>query len=279
MVFKRTPEEVVALSPYFQGNLFTRESLSVEFDTTAEFMREVLPSCFELGRTPTIYADICRWQSACVGEFSTAILWAQCRHGEFEGLFDLFVLFDGDYTRASYLREIWGEAAKTGTVSLFEDGQHAHALGTRNGVDLIEIEADLGQDQGPTVAEGHWFFLKLFPASLGPGLEYDPVLFRGDYHEELAPYRDGTAKLILRASVHDRLEEIPVISVGKAVRSTAVAAYDVRARFVIDGGSEYVGYCYGRNWDDLREYPVPARWRNPDKRPGWAEKLAAARQP
>ena len=46
MGFVKTPEEVKEIQALLSKGRFTVESVSIEFETTFEFLRKVLPPCF-----------------------------------------------------------------------------------------------------------------------------------------------------------------------------------------------------------------------------------------
>ncbi|WP_373562285.1 acetoacetate decarboxylase family protein [Pseudomonas prosekii] len=83
------------------------KAVSIEFETTFEFLRSVLPPCFDLPETPTTIASISRWQSELCGEFDCGIISLKCRYKELEGTTMLVLIMSGDMP-VTIGREMWG---------------------------------------------------------------------------------------------------------------------------------------------------------------------------
>ncbi len=270
-VFKRTPEECAELCDLMnRGYGFTRDTLSIEFETTREFMEENLPPCFKPLPQPTLGVEIARWQSAACGDFEGAMVWAYVSCEGVEGAVDLFAIFpplDGISDQAvTYAREIWGEAAYSGHAGLFEHEGYAHGWGGRTGVNLMEIEAEFGDDLGPREIDSTSFTLKAFPTPLGEGLEWNPLVFETRVHDSYSYWREGTGQLTLRSGLFDRLGDIPIVSTGTVVRACGTSIWNFSARHEYENRDDFVPYVYGRGWDDLAKLFVPQMWRDKSKR-------------
>ncbi len=198
--------------------------MMVQIDTSPEFVREVLPPCFSPASSPTLIAEFSRWQRYSVGDFMEAGLWIMCKWEGVEGMLDLLLLFDGAEVVTSYGREIWGEAAKMGRAGLYEDGKYSHGWSNRCGVDIMEIEAELGAEQGPREIKSHAFIFKAVLSGDRVGLEWDPIVFQTDWVDTPSSYREGTAQLTFRSNGHDLLDQIPVVSWDRPPASVVPAS-------------------------------------------------------
>ena len=168
MSFVKTKEELQEIQRILSEGRCTIEAVSIEFETTFEFLRSVLPPCFDLPETPTAIASISRWQSELCGEFDCGIISLKCRYKELEGTTMLVLIVSGDMP-VTIGREMWGEAKKTGIAQVYMDGHEAYGFCERNGARLIEIEAEFGDDLGPSSSESYDFEIKAVPHSTGFG--------------------------------------------------------------------------------------------------------------
>ncbi len=73
-------------------------------------------------------------------------------------------------------REVWGEVKKAGTIGYFPTNASVFAYGERQGMRLVEIEAQLTGEAEVTPSGGRAFEIKAYPAADGVGLQYDPLL-------------------------------------------------------------------------------------------------------
>lgn len=260
MSFIRTAQEIAEIEELFAKGLFTVEGLSIEFTTTREFMRKVLPPCFELADEPLAYANVSRWQSALCGEFDCGVIFLTCRYKEHVGTTMLALYVSGDMP-VTIGREMWGEGKKTGTAQLYVDGHQAYGYTERNGVRLIEIEADLGPDLGPLKRQSLDFELKAQPHTTGRGFQNDVVLTCIQVDETLRRTREGTGTLKLSGTPFDPLDTIPVVSVGKAYYVEGASCSTVPWFHEFADRDVYKPYIYGQKYDDFRLFAQAKRFR------------------
>ncbi|MGP8473715.1 acetoacetate decarboxylase family protein [Burkholderia sp. PR2] len=260
MGFVKTPDEVKEIEQLLSDGRFTTEGITVEFETTREFMRSVLAPCFELPDEPIAYANVSRWQSAMCGEFDCAIVFLRCRYKEYEGTTMLYILVSGDMP-VSIGREMWGEPKKTGLAQLYVDGHQMYGYGERNGVRLIEVDGEFGPDLGPVEMEGLDFELKATPHVTGCGLQDDVVLTCMKNREAYRVRREGKASLKFNGNELDPLHTIPVVKVGKAYYSQGESSWTVPWFDVLSDRAAYVPYIYGQKYDDFRFFPTARRFR------------------
>lgn len=260
MGFVKTPEEVDKFHAVFSSARYLTERLTVDFETTPEFARHVLPPCFDVPSVPSGIVRISRSQSDAWGSFEFAAISLSAIYGSMTGAWGItgFITTDAPLI---YGREVWGEPKKYGRIRLFNEGPGVSALVTRNHVDLIEIQAEFDRDIGPHEAESNAFQLKGFPSAEGKGLEYDPVLVVMHGKEKVMSAREGTARMTLRGSIHDPMDEIPVVRIrgAKHVISHARTRGEVVETF--QDRDMYIPYIYGRMFDHFFELPRPAPYR------------------
>lgn len=264
MSFVKTAQEVSEIEDLLTKGEFTAESLTVGFETTHEFIREVLPPCFGLSESSTAYANISRWQSNICGEFNCGIIQLPCTYKGIAGLTMLTLFVSGD-SPVTIGRELWGEGKKTGTAELYIDRGDAYGYAERNGVRLIEISATLGPNEGPYASKDTIDFeLKAQPHTTGRGFQTDVVLTGLRILEDYEVVRTGPATLNLAGTQFDPLDTIPVLSVGKATYAVGEASTIVDFFDVLSDGHDYRPYIYGQKYDDFRLFPKAARFRKRD---------------
>ena len=260
MSFVKTKEELQEIQRILSEGRCTIEAVSIEFETTFEFLRSVLPPCFDLPETPTAIASISRWQSELCGEFDCGIISLKCRYKELEGTTMLVLIVSGDMP-VTIGREMWGEAKKTGIAQVYMDGHEAYGFCERNGVRLIEIEARFGDDLGPSSSESYDFEIKAVPHSTGFGLQHDPILNCMKNQENLRVKREGKGTLKLNGTALDPLHTIPVMSVGTAYYTEGESSWTVPRLDVLPDRDAYLPFVYGQKFDDFRLFRKPARFQ------------------
>ena len=252
MGFVRTNEEVARIQQTLSNPRFVgAEMLSVDFLTTPEFVQSVLPPGLEPADEPRVRAMIGRWRSNCVADFDGGAIYVAARHGELEGDYVLAMYMDRDQPMI-FGRELFGEPKKQAVSRLQRRGQHMAGWVMRDGVRLIEIEADLAEEAGPDHVEGLNFNYKATPSCDGIGLEDDAVLTVATFACDLTLVRTGTGTLTLQSTVHDPLGEIEIVSVTGAsyIEGDLITSCRAAARIPAD---DFLPYALGRmdDWSVL----------------------------
>jgi acetoacetate decarboxylase len=207
MGFVKSAEEISriehALSfPRFVGG----QMLSVEFLTDESVIAEVLPPPLEPAETPAVRAMVGRWQSNCVGDFFGGAIYVAAKHDGIDGEYVLAMYMDNDIPTI-YGRDLFGEPKKLATSNLVRRGDAFRGYVDRGGVRLIELNAEMSEDTGGFDAVGY----------NGNGLEEDAILTLAKFDLHATAALEGAGSVVLRGSVHDPLDEIPVTSVSKAI--------------------------------------------------------------
>jgi acetoacetate decarboxylase len=216
MGFVKSSEEIAriehALSfPRFVGG----QMLSVEFSTDESVIAEVLPPPLEAAEAPNVRAMVGRWQSNCVGDFYGGSIYVAARHEGIDGEYVLAMYMDNDVPTI-YGRDLFGEPKKIADSNLVRRGDAFRGYIDRGGVRIVDLQAELTTDTGAFDAEGYNFNFKARPAADGQGLEEDAILTRAKFDVHATASLEGAGSVVLRGTVHDPLDEIPVRSVIKA---------------------------------------------------------------
>jgi acetoacetate decarboxylase len=217
MGFVKTPEEITRIEHALSHPRFVNgEMLSVDFLTDPDVVAHVLPPPLEPGATPRVTAKVGRWQSNCVGDFAGGAIYVAARHDGVDGDYVLAMYMDNDIPTI-YGRDLFGEPKKLADSQLYRHGDVFTGHVDRGGVRLIELAAQLPTDLGSFQAEGINYNFKARPAAHGIGLQEDAILTKATFDTRVARAWEGTGSVTLRGTVHDPLDELPILSVERAV--------------------------------------------------------------
>lgn len=258
--YVKSGEEVANIRKRLAAGRFIIDSLDIEFETTREFIRSVLPPCLEPGDAPTGIIGVSKQESEICGTFNCAVIFLSARCEDVEGLYSLLMLVDQELP-ITLGREMWGEAKKMGTADLLYDGRYMYGYADRKGTRLIEVEAELGPDLGPADTAFTSLELKAQLDSSGHGLQYDPILFALDVNASSTNVRKGPATVKLAGSKWDPIDSMPIISTGQATHSVGECYGRPGREFPQSDRDAYVPYILGRYYDDPTLFRVPQRHR------------------
>jgi acetoacetate decarboxylase len=217
MGFVKSAEEITRLEHALSHPRFTGgQMLSVEFLTDESVIAEVLPPPLEPADAPQVRAMVGRWQSNCVGDFFGGSIYVSCTHDGVEGEYVLAMYMDNDIPMI-YGRDLFGEPKRLASSQLVRRGDTFRGWIDRGGVRIVELHGELDKDTGPVDGEGYNYNFKARPAADGIGLEEDAILTRAHFDVHATATREGAGSVVLRGTVHDPLDELPVHSV---IRST-----------------------------------------------------------
>ena len=211
MGFRRSPAEMAAIQQTLAEVEFVGgESLSVDFLTRPEIVRAVLPAELDPGERPRITVQVSRWRSNCVGDFDASSVYVSARHGDVDGDYVLTMFMDSDVPML-FGRDLFGEPKKIGRSTLYRNDGHMSGVLERGGTRLIEIEADLAEDSGPTSVVGRNFNVKYDLAPDGTRLLGAPTLTMATFDQTVTVRRRAEASVTLRSTVHDPLGELEIV--------------------------------------------------------------------
>jgi acetoacetate decarboxylase len=213
MGFVKQPEEIARIEHALSHPRFVNgEMLTVDFLTDPEVIAHILPPPLEPADTPRITAMVGRWQSNCVGDFFGGAIYVSARHDGVDGDYVLAMYMDNDVPTI-YGRDLFGEPKKLADSALHRHGDVFTGHVDRGGVRLIELNAQLPTDLGAFDVESYNFNFKARPSADGIGLQEDAILTRATFQTHIVSAQDGAGSVVLRGSVHDPLDELPVVSV------------------------------------------------------------------
>ncbi|KAA0084553.1 hypothetical protein CIW52_11170 [Mycolicibacterium sp. P9-64] len=245
----------------------TRHTISyVNYATTSEFARSVLPPCLEPAEQPTItisfmaFFEVIGGIANREGRDRAALISINARRGQREGVYYLTVL-ETEEVNIVTGRELWGMPKKLGTIDFFDDGRSLFAFGERRGHRLIELEADLGLETHSDEIESELYFeLRGYFDSTG-----------GVTNTQLLTFENRTAinrsreltnpKVTLKGSPFDSGPD--TIPLGDFTGGAAVGgetSYEILDTADLDDdGNDYAPYLLGRLYDDWPDLRAPGR--------------------
>lgn len=249
MGYVKTPEEVARLREVLaEAHFVGGEMLSVRYRTDPAAAAHVLPPGLELPDEPVASVVVGRWRSNCVGDFSGGAQYVRARRDGIEASYVVSMFMDVDVPMI-FGRDLYGEPKKIASIGLFRQADRASGWIERGGVRLIEIEAALGADRGPSTGTSADFNVKAMLAADGQGLDGDATITLAEYRSSLVVDRPAEARLALRSTPHDPLGELPVEEVLGAAYAEGDMTATCRAIGTIPGEA-FFPYALGR-YDDF----------------------------
>jgi acetoacetate decarboxylase len=220
------------------------ETLSADFLTDPEAVAHVLPPGLVPAAAPRVTAMTGRWRSNCVGDFAGGAIYVAARHDGVDGDYVLAMYMDSEPAIA-FGRDVFGEPKKLATSGLFRQGAAVSGYVERLGTRIIEIEAQLGSSAEPRVITNRAFNVKATLAPDRAALMGDAVITCSEFTSSVTVERTGTAELMLRATDHDPLHELPVRELLGARYMESDKRASCRAVGLIPAEA-FVPYAYGR---------------------------------
>lgn len=251
MRYVKSAEEIARYQAAMATPVFAESRvLSVQFETTAEFIAAVLPPGLEpVEGTPLGSAFVARFgASNCVGPFDGAGLSVRARHGDLAGNYCLTMPMSTD-TAIIFGRELYGEPKKLAQIALERDGDHVVGTVARFGITIIELRATLTDTLTAQDGEGSTFHYKFTQSADGRGFDHDPLLLHIRSRNVVRHAERGTGEIILRQSLHDPVADIPVVRVLGAAYTEGETHTFGRTLCAVDADA-FLPYAFGK-MDDL----------------------------
>jgi acetoacetate decarboxylase len=253
-----TAEQIESYESYYREVSFHFNGVAIEFTTTDDFVRGVLPPCLQPPDKPSGLVSITQGRESWQGAFTIAdeesigaIYLDATRDGQ-EGLYSLTVIVDGDMNVTTG-RESWGMPKKRGESNIFSDGEALYAYSERRGTRLIEIDATLGERSEPFVEHGRLYELKGWIAPDGGGLHDDPYLVVFDTQTSYSEVREAEGSLRLTGTLEDPVGDIPVVSIDHATFLAGVEEFVFAEEVQLKERDTIKPFIYGRAYDNWTE--------------------------
>lgn len=256
--FVLSPTETAAVQ---EGRVtpYWLEAVSVEFTTTKEFVASVLPPCFSQGDRPTGVAIISTHRrpdgDGRMLEFDATGIYVDAMYEGTLGRYSLTKLVSGDMA-ISLGRETLGEINKRGDSRIYSNGRTIYAYGSRKDMRIVEIEAQLGTDLGPSEIAVHSLELKATPIPHNMAKENHRIFHVKPsvivVHEENhnVVTRKGTGTIKFTDNGFDPVSSIPIISFGEATFTEGTTSARLDRWAQLDTAEElYASYVFGRQYD------------------------------
>lgn len=263
MSYVASPEEVAVFEDFSSQPKFSQEAITCDFTTTKEFVQSVLPPHFKPAAEPTGHIYVGTMESRLCGEFDCALISLDVIFNGKPGIYMLEMLISEDFP-VTWGREIWGETKKTAFVKMQRSGNYRYAFAERNGVRLIEIEGEFGDELPPTTTESRNFEIKAYPGSRGKGVQWEPVVNELHVVEHHTRQSKGQGIVTLRGNRNNPIHSIPVLSITDLQYTSGLAEYTVINEYPLGVTKEYLPYLIGRHYDDMRTFKVGNQWTGLD---------------
>lgn len=245
MGFRRSQTELDAMQAALGCVEFVgSEALTLVYETSAAAVVDVLPDGLEPTAEPHVSAMVGRWRSNCVGDFMGATIGVAASHRGVSGTYMVSMFMDSD-TPVLFGRDLFGEPKKCAAIELVRTGDVVSARVERKGVRLMDIEATLEEDAGPSTASRSTFNVRYELTPDGRGLLADPTLTLTEAGLSVHHRRPAAARLSLEGSPHDPLDSLPVLDVVRA----ELVEMDMLARCKVVGrlpGAGFLPLALGR---------------------------------
>lgn len=250
-----TPEDL-AYSASRTGRDFGIEYLSVQFRTTEEYVKSVLPPCFTPAPEPTGLIAFANYRrddgpGRPMMEFDMTSIYLDGFYKDIPGQYSLMMLISDDMPVTGG-RESLGEIKKHGDSRIYYDGHEMYAYGRRKNTRVVEVTAELGADEGPSSAEYFGLELKASPTPDLQDFHAKPSVVIMRNTDEYAVTRSGrcTSLKLNSNGLYDPVETIPIESYGAAqyVAGRSFFACDLWEE-IPDAGAEYMPIMLGRQYD------------------------------
>ncbi|VUC22143.1 unnamed protein product [Clonostachys rosea] len=259
MSYVATPEEIAVFEEFSSEPKFSQEAIVCDFTTTKEFVKSVLPPRFQPAAEPTGHIYVGTMESRLCGAFDCALISLDVIFEGKPGVYMLEMLISDDFP-VTWGREVWGETKKTASVKMLRSGNYRYAYAERNGMKLIEIEGEFGDDLPPNKSESRSFEIKAYPGSRGKGVQWEPVVNVLDIVEHNDRHSVGQGIVTLRGNRNNPIHSIPVQSITELHYTSGLSEYTVVAEHPLGVTSEYLPYLIGRHYDDMRTFKVGNQW-------------------
>ncbi len=252
MGFVKTADEVEAIRRTLMGVEFVGgEMLCVDIQLAQQQVAELLPPGFEPAADGRATVTVGRWRSNSCGDFAGGAVYLASTYQGIAADYVLTMFMDQD-SPLIFGRDLYGEPKKIADAELYRQGGSFTGTIRRKGVELIRIEASLGDDEGASSGTGRNFNIKALLSADGSGLQADPEVTLAEFDTRMSSQRRGEGVLTLRGSRHDPLDDLAIVGVMGARFVEADMKASCRSLGTLDAAT-FLPFAYGRmdDWSDM----------------------------
>jgi len=253
--FVASPETLEVMQSQFEKIHFSRSVIGATFETDPEFLRELLPPCFDMPDRAVGSASVGKWQMSIGGEFDIGSVDFQCKYRDIDKNASYMVVLYLESDMSVFAgRDVWGEPKKVGSANIYKCGSDIYAFAQRNGTRVIEMDVALGEDSGPSDSVNYNLGVKASPSAQGWGFQHPPVALVTENHVHHFVNIPGTGTLKFNNGEFDRLGDIPVLrTLGFSYCESKT--YSVVTRMdELENPDLYLPYYYGTFFDNYPAY-------------------------
>ena len=242
--------------------------LKVYFKTTVDFIKEILPPCFDLPEEANAFVTFSTNRSTLLGYYTESRIGFACRFKGKEAWYVPTGFANEEYAYYT-AREVRGYPMHHGVIELQTVGRTAYAAVVRHGLGAIErcageILAEVEVKDLIPCSEGKketsWctgLYYSLH--SKGKGFESVPAALLNRLDETAVVCKTGKADLKFFDGQYDRLSQIPVVDVGEAIYREGISRESCEDIIMItEGQLEYGKYYFGTRLESMFDIPLSA---------------------
>lgn len=247
--FVRTPEEIALIEEVAKFGKYYYSGLEVQFETTPEFARDVLPKCYEPLERPTCSVYVFKYQTVAGEEFGCSSIYVNCRYKDIEGPCVIAIYLDEE-KQTILGREVWGEGKKQARMDCYRLGNESFGFVERHGKKIIEIYGDTSTPITPQQFQMKSFEIKASPSAIGSGFEYNPKILTMEADVTIIRGDEGVGKVKFESTDMDPLAEIPVIKTIGAQYTEVYSEWWISKVDEMEDSDAYLPYYYGQKHDN-----------------------------
>ena len=257
--FVSTPEDIAKIHNTMSPMKFSVNCIGVEFETEKDFLREVLPPCFDMPDEPTVSVAIGKWRTY-TGEHDLSIVNVSCKYNGIAGVKSLAQYLDEVDVPILFGREAWGEGKMRAKSEIYLCGPDLYAFTRHNGTRIIEIEAEITKDIGPFTEENDGFEICAEMDPYASNLRDQPKILHKHFKVNRLVFKEGTGKLTFRGTPFDYLDYIPILKIKRATYSEYQIFSSISSFETLGGNKEdYVPYIFGQKYNKFDGYSTDVK--------------------
>lgn len=251
MSFRTSDEDLRETGDVLSAVAFDRDTTATTFRTDPDWVRSILPPCFEPDPAGTAAVSIGHWKwldgLSHHPEFNCAAVNVAVSRNATPGWYNIAMYLDDEFGTV-FGRELWGESKKLAHIAY--DPQTGAARVTRDGVEIISTTGSPTRTVAPydTTAVGWEVRGLLHPA--GTGILGDVWLTTIAADESGTKTALESPTLTLTSTPNDALGDIPLLSIEGATRFVAErSAWHPDEPTPLPDTAAYLPFLLGRDFD------------------------------